>query len=842
MKTLLGSLLALALVSTASAATTRNDDSCDIAVLPAATLLLPYFEVDLDDPSGETTLVTITNVTNVDQIARVTLWTDRGYPVFTFNVYLTGYDVQALNLYDILGHGRIAPDAGTGTEVTDRRKFSDPNPALDLAGCAQLPGALTEPVVARIRSAFTTGSIDGECDAIGGIHDHAIGYATIDVVGNCSSNTPRDPAYWTTDLRYDNILIGDYQQVLSAQDLAQGGSLVHIRAIPEGGTPRGRRPTDDAGFPRTFYARYQSPTSPKRDARQPLPSQFAARWTEGTSLKIWREGRAGIAASCRDYAADVNLAAADVVVFDEQENGTGIDRRIELAASTMTGVADPLFPQLANGATSGWMYLNLDRSSRDAFASQAWVVSSTRADNRYSGDVDAIALGNGCSAPAERGSRIAPAPNANERHGVASTDNDDSCDIALLPAATLLLPYFEVDLEDPQGETTIFTVTNVSPEDRIARVTLWTDYAFPVITFNIHLTGYDVQSINLYDVIARGLVAPDEGTGTQVTKRGPLSERNFALDLGACARLAGPLPAAYVERMQIAFTEGAVPTLGDAAGCNNVGDEHANAIGYATIDVVRNCATNDPRSAEYWTEDLAWDNVLIGDSHQIHAAENLAQSSTLVHIRAIPEGGTAAERLAVQRKYDAGFPRTFYSLYQPAHAPKLDARQPLPSVFAARWISGGPSRFETWLKIWREGNNAARHCATHDNNRKMVGEIVTFDESENAFGDILESRDAAGGITTEFTLRATSMTPVTYSPWPQTNGAVGGWIWVNLDPYPVGSSWGPSRSTSNWVISSMRAEGRYSVDVDAAALGNGCSPPAGFTEVTVGAEVIGPRP
>ncbi|MGZ8781119.1 MAG: hypothetical protein ACXW31_14465, partial [Thermoanaerobaculia bacterium] len=61
--------------------TTNNDDSCDIAVLPAATLLLPYFEVNTESPSGQTTLFTITNVTNVDQVAPVTLWTDYGFPV-----------------------------------------------------------------------------------------------------------------------------------------------------------------------------------------------------------------------------------------------------------------------------------------------------------------------------------------------------------------------------------------------------------------------------------------------------------------------------------------------------------------------------------------------------------------------------------------------------------------------------------------------------------------------------------------------------------------------------------------------------------------------------------------
>src|SRR5215216_1332535 len=67
--------------------------------------------------------------------------------------------------------------------------------------------------------------------------------------------------------------------------------------------------------------------------------------------------------------------------------------------------------------------------------------------------------------------------------GPATTNNDDSCDISVAPAATLLLPYFEVDIDDPAGETTLFTITNVSNEDQIAHVTLWTDYSFPVIDF-----------------------------------------------------------------------------------------------------------------------------------------------------------------------------------------------------------------------------------------------------------------------------------------------------------------------------------------------------------------------
>jgi len=97
--------------------------------------------------------------------------------------------------------------------------------------------------------------------------------------------------------------------------------------------------------------------------------------------------------------------------------------------------------------------------------------------------------------------------------GPTTTNNDDSCDIGTAPAATLLLPYFEVDVNPTvQGQTTLFTITNVSRFPQIAHVTVWTDWSFPVLDFNIFLTGYDVQPINLYDVIVRGIVAPPSGT------------------------------------------------------------------------------------------------------------------------------------------------------------------------------------------------------------------------------------------------------------------------------------------------------------------------------------------
>jgi hypothetical protein len=530
-----------------------------------------------------------------------------------------------------------------------------------------------------------------------------------------------------------------------------------------------------------------------------LPSQFVARWSEGTSLKIWREGRTGIGSTCDDYAADEDLAVADVVAFDDRENAAE-GRRIRLGPASKTAVDDPLLPQLANGASNGWIYLNLDRTRRDEFGSQAWVISSGG-----DSDADAVALANGCSAPAESGAKIAP------------SNADDSCDVALLPAATLLVPYFEVDLDDPAGERTAFTVTNVSPQDRIARVTLWTDYAYPVLTFNVYLTGYDVQTIDLFDVLKRGVIAADEGMGTELQERGPRSDRNFALDLSACGRLPTHLPVDTIQRVQLAFTEGVLPDN----ECNNIGHEHDRAVGYATVDVVRNCEERSPVDPEYWTEDVAWDNVLIGDYRQSNGQR--VQGSPLVHIRAVPE---------------AGFPRTFYGRYTPAGAPRLDARQPLPTVFAARWISSPGGEVKTDLKIWREGPvGRGATCATWDENVQEWPEVVTFDEDENAVGDTPSTPPSPALI--YYSLPATARLDTRdRSAFPQpVNGAPGGWIYINLDndETPEG------RAMQAWVVSSMRA-GDYTVEMDAAALGNGCSAEMPYTEVTKGTAVIGPLP
>ena len=421
--------------------------------------------------------------------------------------------------------------------------------------------------------------------------------------------------------------------------------------------------------------------------------------------------------------------------------------------------------------------------------------------------------------------------------GPATTNNDDSCDISVAPAATLLLPYFEVDLANAAGETTLFTIVNTSNLDQIAHVTLWTDLSFPVIDFNIYLTGYDVQAINLYDVIARGVIAPDAGTGTAIAtskRRTPTSDVNANLNLTACDRLPGTLDPQYVTRMQQAFTQGRVPDLGVLEGCDEVGLVHTNAIGYATIDTADLCSTSLPTDPGYFTSEIRFDNVLIGDYQQVNSSQNFAQGNPMVHIRAIPEGGEPGSVAIVN------FDRTFYSRYQAGGV--LDRRQPLPSVFAARWIQGGANQMATSYKIWREGATGVGaplpdECGEYDQNNTNVAEIVRFDEQENPVGDVPVSR-VSPPITTEFTLPETSRTSVAdASIYPQlTNGATAGWTYLNLDNSTTDSP----LASQNWVIVSMRAEGRYSVDFDAAWLANGCTVQEPISEVTTGTEIIGP--
>src|SRR6185436_3213106 len=102
---------------------------------------------------------------------------------------------------------------------------------------------------------------------------------------------------------------------------------------------------------------------------------------------------------------------------------------------------------------------------------------------------------------------------ATQAHAVPGTIDD-------VPAATLLLPYFEVDLDDPFGVTTLFSINNASSTAQLAHVTVWTDWSIPVLDFDVYLTGYDIQNFNLRDILVEGLL-PQTGPGTTAAANEP---------------------------------------------------------------------------------------------------------------------------------------------------------------------------------------------------------------------------------------------------------------------------------------------------------------------------------
>jgi hypothetical protein len=495
---------------------------------------------------------------------------------------------------------------------------------------------------------------------------------------------------------------------------------------------------------------------------------------------------------------------------------------------------------------------------------------------------------------------LAPTPELTFSNGVqpTSTNNNDTCDIGVTPAATLLLPYFEVDTAAAAGAgaTTLFTITNTSRYPQIAHITVWTDWSFPVLDFNIFLTGYDVQGVNLFDLIVRGIIVPGTPSGTSITTVPGVagtgitgatpfnntSNPNFVLaNIGTCVNLPGSLDSGLVAAVRSALTTGTGYNTGGVNCPGAIGANHGTiAKGYVTVDVASYCSTQlptDPGGAYFVgaSASILFDNTLIGDYQQIAPAPAGfgaagtfdAQGNPMVHIRAVPEGGLSGASGGIP--VATNLPFTFYDRYTPTGTRTVDRRQPLPNTWAARFIQGGTGSFATDYKIWREGVTAGLPTCTSGgtvtfNSTIAITSIITFDEHENATGsasNVVCSPCNASNIS----LPETSRTASTAGVFPQVGTPdLGGWRYMNLSsgsqhvnsvgalvpdlnlsaqrvgfggPNAPGTS-GSRTTTQNWVIISMYGvigSNRLSVDFDAAWLGNGC------TNATGSGAVIAPE-
>lgn len=275
------SFLTAVLVALLSLAGTAPGFALDCAGTggPAATLLVPYFEVDLDQPGGRTTLFSVANAGDTDTVARVVLWTNLGIPTLAFDVLVRTDGAVSVNLRDVFA-GKLPV---TGAEPWDRPESCDAPLALpDLSGTALAD--------LRARHAGLPSS-DGLCSGEPVEEGLATGYATVDMMMGClpMGRVPGDGApYFFAEgvgglAGEENVLWGDVFLIDAAGNRAEG-----FRAIP---IPAEPYPTLDGQW--TFYSGL---VEDGRDRRRRMPDFHRTRFLHGpttqTDLILW-SGRGG---------------------------------------------------------------------------------------------------------------------------------------------------------------------------------------------------------------------------------------------------------------------------------------------------------------------------------------------------------------------------------------------------------------------------------------------------------------------------------------------------------------------------------------------------------------------
>jgi hypothetical protein len=380
--------------------------------VPSATLLLPYFEVDSTNQNGQNTLFSINNASATAILAHVAVWSDQSVPVLDFDVYLTGYDVQTINLYDVLVNGNLPRTASAGQDSGD--KISPKGPVSQDINFASCSGILpyTNPAVSASFRAHLLAALQGNASPATGQcygskkKDGILrGYVTVDTVNACGVFFPSDGAQYLTFLTNQNVLWGDYFYINEAQNFADGETLVGMEACTT---------TLATCFPlgHTFYGRYN--LGNMLDAREALPTTMAGRYINGgtfsggTDYIIWREGNSAAA----PYPCNLNgpaswypLGSTQIAIFDETEQPVTTATCPSGDPTCTTTILIPNEAQRVNVATDllapfnfGWTYLNLQHSGlgpayADNFA-QMWLEVRMEANGRFSVGMNGIQFDN----------------------------------------------------------------------------------------------------------------------------------------------------------------------------------------------------------------------------------------------------------------------------------------------------------------------------------------------------------------------------------------------------------------------------------------------------------------
>jgi hypothetical protein len=396
--------------------------------------------------------------------------------------------------------------------------------------------------------------------------------------------------------------------------------------------------------------------------------------------------------------------------------------------------------------------------------------------------------------------------------GVPDTARAADCSIDHRPAATLLLPYFEVDPSDPSGMTTLISVNNAGTAAVLANVQLWTDLGVPTLGFQVYLTGYDVQTINLRDLFNGNLprTAPtgEDPVGT-ISPQGVYSQDS---PFPGCEALPYQAPpASFVTHLRAAHS-GKFSVLFNGCSGQDLGDGRLR--GYVTVDTVNQCTMKNPSDAGYFgAGGVATDqNVLWGDAIYLDPANKYSDGEDLVRIKSLPGSFHAGDF-------------TFYGRYVGMSG--ADSRQPLATAWGSRFASGGSFAGGTDLLVWRDSGKIVKPfpCATHPAGFPLITyQEFTFDEHEQPVllplspqipgqPQIVPAPDVFPAEANKIHVGGPTF-PVPYS---------FGWLFLDLNtPNPAAGP--PSLVRQSWVQTVLKAQGQYSVGFHATPFDSVCAP------------------
>lgn len=567
-------VLMLALVATAWTSTASAEIGA-MDPVPSATLLFPYFEADTAGTTRDT-LLTIENSSASPQLAHVVVWSDRGVPVHDFDLYLTAHAQTTIGMRALLMGQRPSSAAGAG-----------------VGGCSFPIGALGASVIADLTAALTGQHIPSVANANlgcpGADHGDAIarGYVTVDTVTACSTTQVTSGTYWGTQLATANTLLGSFVMTQGPDRPAYAEQAVHIEAST----------TDARVDEATFYGALVGYNG--ADARERLPTQWSVEAAATRSdVIVWRDtkrtqtdpaavGCSAAAQSALDLAQGSLNFFSEAEAFTQYEDGATTPFVFAAGRHPVGGVNGLPMPYRNGMFTLQTNFVAPGEPASAMGLGQSVVLSARYPDAVGTPTHGTLALGT----PIDDGFDVNVVGNIQPTsdYGVIG-GNRPMAMMDPRAAASLVLPYFEVSLDEQNEAQTQFTIVNNTASAGLALVTLFTDRGVPTRTFNVYLTGYDIAVVDLRMLFLGGLDSRSASAGQDpqgsISSQGPISQDiNFA----SCN---GTLPAPVLDEEAIAFLRAAhtgQPTDEWGGNCGGRDLDDGIARGYIVIDDMVQC-------------------------------------------------------------------------------------------------------------------------------------------------------------------------------------------------------------------------------------------------------------